>query len=244
MTSQSAGRAGVFSACLSKSLLIAAAIAGISALGACTTDEGTNALVSPYAFEHEVMDPTLQGLDILPPDPSKPPPKPRAPLVMPKQTAQLPQPAARNPAAAALPTDSTDPKISTAGLSQADLARLRDARVIDLSSLNGRALTDSERRQLAAQLAAANKQGNPGSRPLTLPPASYFASYKGANAVCKAADGTLVALNDPRCPDKIQHALRRQMPVGGSVTQDINNEEYDMANGIDPNDPNEAQYAR
>jgi len=243
MTSQSAGWAGVFSACLSKSLLIVAAVAGISALGACTTDEGTNALVSPYAFEHEVMDPTLQGLDILPPDPSKPPPKPRAPLVMPKQTAELPPPAARNPAAAALPTDSTDPKISTAGLSQADLARLRNARVIDLSALNGRALTDSERRQLAAQLAAAN-QGNSGSRPLTLPPASYFASYKGSNAVCKAANGTLVALNDPRCPEKIQHALRRQLPVGGSVTQAISNEEYDMANGINQNDPNEAQYAR
>ena len=105
------------------------------------------------------------------------------------------------------------------------------------------ALTDSERRQLAAQLAAAN-QGNSGSRPLTLPPASYFASYKGSNAVCKAANGTLVALNDPRCPEKIQHALRRQMPVGGSVTQAISNEEYDMANGINPNDPNEAQYAR
>jgi hypothetical protein len=163
--------------------------------------------------------------------------------VLPKQTAELPPPTSNNPVAAALPADSIDPKISTAGLTQADLARLRDARVIDLTSLNGRPLTDKERHQLAAQIAAADVAANPDSRPLTLPPASYFTSYKGVNSVCKAADGTLVSLSDPRCPEKIQHALRRQMPVGGSVTQDINNEQYDMANGIDPNDPNEQQYA-
>jgi len=29
-----------------------------------------------------------------------------------------------------------------------------------------------------------------------------------------------------------------------SVTQQMNNEQYDMENGINPNDPNEAQYAR
>ena len=242
MASERAGRAGFVAAFLPKTLLVAAAIAGVTALGACTTDEGTNALVSPYAFEHEVMDPTLQGLDILPPDPSKPPPKPRAPLVMPKQTAMLPPPASKTPAAA-LPADSSDPMVSTAGLTQADLANLRNARVIDLTALNGRELTAKERRQLAAELVAAN-QARSGNRPLTLPPASYFTSYKGVNAVCKAADGTLVALNDPRCPEKIQHALRRQVTASQSVTQQMNNEQYDMAHGINPNDPNEAQYAR
>jgi hypothetical protein len=242
MASERAGRAGWVSAFLLKPLLMAAAIAGVMALGACTTDEGTNALVSPYAFEHEVMDPTLQGLDILPPDPSKPPPKPRAPLVLPKQTATLPPPATRT-AAAALPTDSSDPMVSTAGLTQADLANLRNARVIDLTSLIGRELTAKERRQLAAELVAANQERS-GNRPLTLPPASYFTSYKGVNAVCKAADGTLVAISDPRCPEKIQHALRKQVTASQSVTQQMNNEQYDMENGINPNDPNEAQYAR
>ncbi len=100
----------------------------LPALAACTTAEGTNALVDPGTFEREVMDTTLQGLDIIPPPPAKVDKRQRTPLVLPKQMAQLPPPTKSD--SAALPVDSNNPQISTAGLSQADLQHLRNARVI------------------------------------------------------------------------------------------------------------------
>jgi hypothetical protein len=237
MTSDTSGRRGAFMFALLKPLALLSLFVLLPALSACTTDEGTNALVDPSTFEREVMDPTLQGLDIIPPDPAKAAPERRAPLVLPKGTGVLPPPST-NTANAQLPVDSSDPSVNTAGLSQADLAHLRNAKVIDLASLNGRPLTDIERRQLAARLQVANTQV-PGARPLTLPPASYFTSYQGKDAICKAADGSLVSLSDPKCPDQIRHALRGAQPVAGSVANDIQSQTYDMENGINPNDPNQ-----
>lgn len=236
MTRDDKGRLAARRTALVKPLFGLAAILLLPALAACTTAEGTNAFATPATFEHEVMDSTLQGLDILPQDAPKPDPTPRAPLVMPKQVAQLPPPTKDN--TSALPEDSDNPQVSTAGLSQADLAKLRNARVIDLQSLDGRPLTDAERRQLTARLAATTQVASSASRPLTLPPTSYFSSYKGRDAVCRANDGTLVSLNDSRCPAQIRNALARNLTPTQGVDQQINAETNDMENGIDPNDPN------
>src|SRR3569833_2990594 len=96
----------------------------LPALAGCTTAEGTNAFATPATFEREVMTSTLQGLDIIPQTEKKPDDETRAPLVMPKQTAQLPTPTKAG-AASSLPADSNNPQINTAGLSQADLDKLR-----------------------------------------------------------------------------------------------------------------------
>ena len=126
MTSDTSGRRGAFLFALVRPLALLSLFIVLPALSACTTDEGTNALVDPSTFEREVMDPTLQGLDIIPPNPDKPDPTRRAPLVLPKSTTALPPPVSST-ANAQLPVDSVDPKISTAGLSQAD-AQFKEAK--------------------------------------------------------------------------------------------------------------------
>jgi hypothetical protein len=240
MTSDSAGRRPGFLAAVLKPLVGLSLILLLPALSACTTAEGTNALVDPSTFEREVMDSTLQGLDIIPQDTKKPDTERRAPLVMPKAVAELPAPS--KPNAAALPTDSDNPQINTAGLTDADIQHLRDARVVDLRSVAGRPLTDTERKEITARMAAANIQtSSSDNRPLTLPPVSYFSEYKGKDTVCKALDGTLVSLSDPRCPAQIRDAMRKSGPVVQSVDEQMQQENYDMENGINPNDPNEVQ---
>jgi hypothetical protein len=239
MTRDDMGRITARWTALLKPLLGLAAIVLLPALAACTTAEGTNALVDPATFEREVMTSTLQGLDIVPQDAPKPDPSRRAPLVLPKQVASLPPPTSKASDVAALPKDSDNPQVSTAGLTDADLQRLRNARVVDLRSLNGRPLTDQERKQITARMAASTQVANSdGSRPLTLPPASYFSSYKGKDTVCRANDGTLVALSDARCPAQIRNAMRKDTGPVESVSTTIQRETYDMENGIDPNDPN------
>jgi len=212
------------------------AILMLPALAACTTAEGTNALVDPGTFEREVMTSTLQGLDIVPQDAAKPDPTRRAPLVMPKQVAQLPPPTPGSGAATALPADSDNPQVSTAGLSAADLQRLRNARVVDLRSLDGRPLTDTERKQLTARMAASTQVASGTSRPLTLPPTSYFSSYKGRDTICRAKDGTLVALSDARCPVEIRKAMGREAPVGVGVHNSISSDLGNMSAGTSLDD--------
>ena len=207
----------------------------LPALAGCTTAEGTNAFATPATFEREVMTSTLQGLDIVPKDEKKPTEQTRAPLVIPKQTAQLPPPTNGN-AASVLPQDSDSPQINTAGLSQADLDKLRNARVVDLNSMAGRPLTDAERKQLTARMQAANMQvSSNGNRALTLPPTSYFTNYKGKDAICLAKDGTLVSLTDPKCPDEIKKALRREAPQSSGVDAAIAQDTYNMKHGLDAN---------
>lgn len=235
MKRDTTGRLAAFFAALLKPLAALSLILLVPALSACTTAEGTNALVDPGTFEREVMDTTLQGLDILPPPSPKDDKEHRGPLVMPKQMAQLPSPTKGTPAAA-LPVDSDNPQINTAGLTDADMKHLRNAKVVDLHSLDGRALTDTERKQLTARLAAANVGQQPGTRALTLPPVSYFADYKGADAVCKAADGTLVPLRDARCPAQIRRALAPDMAPAQGVDQSINDDLYNAANGLTSGD--------
>lgn len=218
------GRQSVFLAMTRRSLA-ALALLLLPVLSACTTAEGTNALVDPSTFEREVMTSTLQGLDIVPQDQKPTTNERRAPLVMPKQTAMLPAPTKEN--TSALPTDSNNVQINTAGLSDADLQRLRNARVVDLRSLSGRPLTDTEQKQLTARMSAANiNVASAGNRPLTLPPVNYFTDYKGKNFICKADDGSFVALSDPKCPQKIRDALRREGPqavsVDGGISSDMN----------------------
>lgn len=224
---------------MSRVTLAAAAVLLTMALGACTTEEGTNAFENPATFERSVMTSTMQGLDLIPQDEKPVTGDQRAPLVMPKQTAVLPPPTTGN--SGLLPEDSSKVKLNTAGLSDADIRRLRDARVVDLRSLNGRQLTDNEQRQLIARLGAANlsAQSSAADRPLILPPPQYFTTYKGKNLICLAANGELVALNDPACPEKIRKALSRQGPntsgVANGIDQQLNNLKYQ---NIDhPNEP-------
>ena len=235
MKRDTTGRLAAFLAAMLKPLAALSLILLVPALSACTTAEGTNALVDPGTFEREVMDTTLQGLDILPPPAAKDDKERRGPLVMPKQMAQLPAPT-KGGAAAALPVDSDNPQINTAGLTDADLQHLRNARVIDLQALDGRPLTDTERKQLTARLAAANVGQAPGTRALTLPPVSYFADYKGKDAVCKAADGTLVPFRDARCPDQIRRVMAKDMVPTQGVDQSIQSDLYNASNGLSPGD--------
>ena len=233
MTIDNNGRRAALSAAVKVLALLSPLL--LPALAGCTTAEGTNAFATPATFEREVMTSTLQGLDIIPQEVKKPDDETRAPLVMPKQVAQLPAPT-KGSAAAALPVNSDNPQINTAGLTQADLDRLRNARVVDLNSLAGRPLTDAERKQLTARMQAANMQvAERADRPLILPPTSYFAGYQGADLICKAPDGTLVSLKDPKCPDAIKKAMRKEGPQGNGVDSAIAQDEYNMKHGLDAN---------
>lgn len=221
------GRQSVIMAVTRRSLA-ALALLLLPVLSACTTAEGTNALVDPGTFEREVMTSTLQGLDIVPQNQKPTTNERRAPLVLPKDTAMLPAPTKEN--STALPTDSDNVQINTAGLTDADLQRLRNARVVDLRSIDGRPLTDVERKELTARMSAANiNVASQGNRPLYLPPVTYFTDYKGKNLICKTSDGSFVALNDPKCPQAIRDALRRQGPEAVSVDGGINSDMTTLA---------------
>ncbi len=185
----------------------ALAILGTLGLSACTTVEGTNAMTDIVTFEREVMTSTLQGLGAVPREEKEVTVSRRAPLVIPRQTNALPAP--QESRAAELPSNSNAPQIDTAGLSENDLRRLRNARVVDLRTLSGRPLTDAEARQLTARMTA---QRLPNQvRPLYLPPDEYFfTTSKGEDLVCLAANGDLVPVNDPACPPAIRRALAGQ----------------------------------
>jgi len=172
-------------------------------LAACTTTEGTNAMTDFGTFEREVMTETLVGLGGIPRGQKVEPNSPRAPLVLPKSGA-LPPPATQTKVAA-LPEDSDSVRIDTTGLTEEDLKRLRNARVVDLRTIAGRPLTEAETRQLTARMTAAQLKGGP--RPLYLPPEEYFTTVKGQDLVCLAKNGDLVPLSDPSCPPEIRKAL-------------------------------------
>lgn len=176
----------------------------VPVLGACTTVEGTNAFVDVVTFEREVMSSTFEGLGLLERVEKEEIETPRSPLVMPNQTASLPSPTVAN--LEALPVDSDTVQIDLTGMSEADLNRLRNARVVDLSSFGGRPLTESETRQLAARMSADTRIVN-GVRPLYLPPEHYFTTVGDQDLICLAPNGDLVPLEDPRCPPAIRAAL-------------------------------------
>lgn len=203
MRSDSTGRRPSVLAVTRTGLISAVLLAGLG-LSACTTTEGTSAVSDFGTFEREVMTSTLQGLGVIDREVKEETGQRRAPLVMPK-TASLPPPSTETKTAM-LPEDSGTVQIDTTGLSEEDLKRLRNARVVDLRTLSGRPLTETEARQLTARMTAAQVKGGP--RPLYLPPDEYFTVVGGKDMVCLAKNGDLVPLDDKACPEEIRKALR------------------------------------
>lgn len=216
--------------------LVAASRAGMAAMGlllavvltACTTVEGTNALTDVGTFEREVMMTTARGVGLIPgEEPKEDLTSARAPLVLPKSGQSLPAPTTQV-AAAQLPADSDTVQIDTSNLTEADIQRLRNAKVVDLRSLSGRPLTEAESRQLTARMRAANFDVSvSGKRPLYLPPDEYFTRVGDADLVCSTPSGELVSINDDRCPEAIRKALRAANPntaaSPGLIGTDLNN---------------------
>jgi hypothetical protein len=221
MSIDTTGRRPAILAVTRASFVIAALVLG-TALSACTTAEGTNALVDPGTFEREVMTSTLQGVGMVPKNETADPTTRRGPLVLPKQTAVLPAPTTES--VAGLPVDSDNVQINTAGLTDADLKRLRNARVVDLRTLDGRPLTAVETKQLTARMNAGQVASRGQTkRPIYLPPESYFTTVGGKDMVCLASSGDLVPLDDKSCPPEIRKALqRRGAPAGGAIGSDPN----------------------
>jgi hypothetical protein len=178
-------------------------------LAACTTVEGTNALTDVGTFEREVMSSTARGVGLIPGEaPKEDLTKPRAPLVLPGSAQTLPPPSART-AKAQLPANSDTVQINTTNLSEADIQRLRNAKVVDLRSVSGRPLTDAEARALTARMQRANMSVTVNTdRPLYLPPEEYFTRVGDADMVCAAGNGEIVSINDPKCPTSVRNAIR------------------------------------
>ena len=213
-------RAGLFSL----GLLLAAA------LGACTTAEGTNALTDFGTFEREVMMTTARGVGLVPGEaPKEDLTQARAPLVLPRDASTLPAPTVA--LTDQLPANSDTVQIDTAGLSEADMTRLRNARVVDLRSLSGRPLTETEAKALTTRMQAANMAvSGTSKRPLYLPPDEYFTRVGDADLVCRAPNGNIVPLADPSCPDEVRRALRRAGPTSnGSISRQLDSEFENMA---------------
>jgi hypothetical protein len=185
-------------------LLAVAALLPAFALSACTTTEGTNAFSSFQTFQDEVMDSTAVGLGLVPRETKPDPGNLRAPLVLPKDSAALPPPAP-DTETAALPEDSSKVKIDMTGLTEEDLRNIRNARIVDAVTIGGRKLTAEEQRKLTVRLRAARAKKE---RSIFLPPEQYYSTVsRPAELVCLAANGELVAVNDPACPPEIQKAL-------------------------------------
>jgi hypothetical protein len=208
------GRPSAIVAVTRAGLLSLALVAGL-ALSACTTTEGTNAMTDFGTFEREVMTETLVGLGGMPREEKEEPKTPRAPLVMPKDTKSLPAPTTETKVAE-LPEDSDKVRIDASNLSEADLSRLRNAKVVDLRTLSGRPLTDKEAQILTARMTAARL--TPGARPLYLPPDEYFTTVAGTELVCATKSGDLVPLDSKDCPAEIRKAMQRSGPVGAAGT--------------------------
>lgn len=188
------------------------------ALGACTTVEGTNALTDPGTFEREVMMTTARGVGLIPGEtPKEDLTSARAPLVLPASGQALPAPAPQT-ASAQLPANSDSVRIDTTNLTEADIQRLRNAKVVDLRSTAGRPLTEQETRTLVARMQRANMDVTTisGQRPLYLPPDEYFTRVGSAELVCSAPGGEIVALNDPKCPPAVRKAIEEARRAASS----------------------------
>lgn len=192
-----------------RAVLAGLALVATLALGACTTVEGTNALTDFGTFERDVLNTTARGVGLIPGDaPKEDITAARAPLVLPRSGNNLPAPSPQV-AAAQLPADSNTVRIDTSNLSEADIQRLRNAKVVDLRSLSGRPLTPEEARALTARMSAAGMQvSGTAARPLYLPPDEYFTRVGSADLVCRTPAGELVPLSDARCPEEVRRAMR------------------------------------
>jgi hypothetical protein len=191
-----------------RSVAFAAMLLVSGALSACTTTEGTNAFTDFGTFEREVMTSTAQGVGLVPKEVKPDPTNPRGPLVMPKDTANLPPPETTTTEVAELPTDSDKSQIDASGLSQDQVNQARHARVVDINTPDGRPLTAAELKQLTGKMKDYSFRQK---RSIFVPPEQYFSvSANHDNLVCLAADGTLVAVNDPSCPIEIRKALLKK----------------------------------
>lgn len=207
MLSDLTGRRPNFKAVTRGGLLTVGIVLGLG-LSACTTTEGTNALTDVSTFEREVVTETMKGMGMMEREEKAENAERRGPLVLPKSTA-LPAPSDPKAAKTALiPEDSSRVQIDTSNISEADLKRLRNARVVDLRTLSGRPLTEIETKQLTARMTAAKLKGGP--KPLYLPPDEYYTTVKGQDMVCLAANGELVPLTDKSCPPDVRKALAAQ----------------------------------
>ena len=206
MRSDLSGRRPDYTAVTRSGLLSLAMLLGLGLAG-CTTTEGTNALTDAGTFEREVMSETLKGMGVIDREKKPDTEERRGPLVLPKAGTALPTPEA-DTLVASLPTDSDNVQIDTSGLTEQDLSRLRNARVVDMRTLSGRPLTAEESKKLTARMTAAQLKSGP--RPLYLPPDEYFTTVKGQDMVCLAANGELVPLTDKSCPPEIRKALSAQ----------------------------------
>lgn len=208
MLSDLTGRRPTFKAVTRGGLLSLGLVFGLG-LSACTTTEGTNALSDIGTFEREVVTETMKGMGVFEREEKAENAERRGPLVLPKSNASLPAPQVGTVSKAALiPEDSSRVQIDTSNISDADLKRLRNARVVDLRTLNGRPLTETESKQLTARMTAAQLKGGP--RPLYLPPEEYYTTVKGQDMVCLATTGELVPLTDKSCPPEVRKALAAQ----------------------------------
>lgn len=211
-----------------RAVLATLGLGSMLALGACTTTEGTNALSDFGTFEREVMTSTLVGVGIIDSPDKEETNERRAPLVLPKDKSSLPAPTTES-RVAALPEDSDSVQIDTSGLSEADLKRLRNARVVDTRTIAGRPLTEAETRKLTARMNAARVGGV--ARPLYLPPEEYFTTIDGKDVICMTKSGELVPLTHKDCPYEIREAIKLQQPqssgiLGGDPSRSLDGAEH------------------
>jgi hypothetical protein len=180
-----------------------------AALGACTTIEGTNALSDFGTFEREVGQETLKGLGVIPQETKAPIKTPRGKLALPKEGVEV-APPSEETETAMIPTDQDKAKIDTAGLSDEDIKRIRSIVVFDGMASSGRKLTDAEIAQITQNVQAGRLRIQQGEAPLWVPDQSYFTTQVGGQeAVCLAANGDLVSINDPACPPEIRKQLQK-----------------------------------
>ena len=178
-------------------------------LSACTTIEGTNAVGDIGTFEREVGQETLKGLGMIPRESKAPIDTPRGLLALPKEGAEVPAPSEGTTDYAALPEDSDKSKLDTTGLSDEELRRIRTMVVFDGRAASGRKLTNAEIAQVTKNIEAGRLRIlRDAAAPLWVPDDSYFTtSINGQEAICLAANGDLVSLDDPACPPEIRAQL-------------------------------------
>jgi len=51
-------------------------------------------------------------------------------------------------------------------------------------------------------------------------------------AICRAPDGTMVPLRDPKCPEDIRRAMQPDTPTPVSIDQSMRNDAYNMKHGL------------
>jgi hypothetical protein len=190
-----------------RSVSLAAILLMAGGLAACTTTEGTNAFTDIATFEREVMTSTAQGIGLVPKSVKPDPTNIRGPLVLPKAGEALPAPT-EDRTAELLPEDSSDVRIDTTGLTEADLARLKRTKVVSLNTPDGRPLTAAELRILTGKM---KDYRISKKRSIYTPPEEYFTiTSNQQDYVCLAANGELVPVNDPACPAEIREALLKR----------------------------------